>query len=203
MTTKIDLAKEDKIYYTAKTKPQIVEFPQILYLAIEGKGEPAGKTFTEAVQSLYPFAYGIKSICKKDGKDFAVAKLEGLWWVKSSKPVLEVPRQEWCWKLLIRLPDFVTSEITEKARLEVMKKKKVDLLKDIKFEKMAEGKCIQILHVGLYTTEPETIAEMRKMMEENNFVENGLHHEIYLSDPRKTPPQNMKTILRQPVKSKK
>lgn len=203
MTTKIDLVKEGKAYYTAKTKPQIVEFPEIPYLAIEGKGEPAGKTFTEAVQSLYPFAYGIKGICKKIGKDFAVAKLEGLWWVKSSKPYLEVPRQEWYWKLLIRLPDFVTSEITEKARLEVMKKKKVDLLKDIKFEKIAEGKCVQILHIGPYATEPGTIAEMRKTMEENNFVENGLHHEIYLSDPRKTPPQKMKTILRQPVKSKK
>ncbi|MBI5405666.1 GyrI-like domain-containing protein [Candidatus Kaiserbacteria bacterium] len=203
MATKIDLAKEDKIYYTAKTKPQIVEFPKIPYLAIEGKGEPAGKAFTEAVQALYPFAYGIKGICKKSGKDFTVVKLEGLWWVKSNKPALEVPRQEWYWKLLIRLPDFVTSEIAEKARLEVIKKKKVDLLKDIKFEKMTEGKCIQVLYVGPYTTEPETIAEMRKMMELNNFIENGLHHEIYLSDPRKTPPQKMKTILRQPVKSKK
>ena len=203
MTTKIDLAKEDKIYYTSKTKPQIVEFPQISYLAIEGKGEPAGKTFTEAVQALYPFAYGIKGICKKSDKDFAVAKLEGLWWVKSRKPALEVPRQEWYWKLLIRLPDFVTSEIIEKARSEVIKKKNITLLKDIKFEKVAEGKCIQILHTGPYATEPETIAKMRKMMEENNFVENGLHHEIYLSDPRKTPPQKMKTILRQPVKPKK
>lgn len=203
MATKIDLAEEDKIYYTAKTKPQMVEFFEIPYLTIEGKGEPAGKMFTEAVQALYPFAYGIKSICKKSGKDFAVAKLEGLWWVKSNKPPLEVPRQEWYWKLLIRLPDFVTSEITEKARVEVMKKKKVDLLKDILFEKITEGKCIQVLHIGPYATEPGTIVEMRKMMELNNFVENGLHHEIYLSDPRKTPPQKMKTILRQPVKFKK
>lgn len=203
MATKIDLTKEDKVYYTAKTKPQIVEFPEIPYLAIEGKGEPAGKIFTEAVQALYPLAYGIRGIYKKSGKDFAVAKLEGIWWVKSNKPALEVPRQEWYWKLLIRLPDFATSEIIEKARLEVLKKKKIDLLKDIKFEKLVEEKCIQVLHIGPYATEPETIAEMRKMMELNNFVENGLHHEIYLSDPRKTPPQKMKTILRQPVKSKK
>ena len=203
MTTKIDLVKENKIYYTAKTKPQMVEFSEIPYLTIEGRGEPAGKTFTEAVQALYPFAYGIKGVCKKSGKDFAVAKLEGLWWVKSNRPALEVPRQEWYWKLLIRLPDFVTQEITERAGAEVMKKKKVGLLKDIKFEKMTEGKCIQVLHIGPYTTEQETIAEMRKTIEENNFIDNGMHHEIYLSDPRKTPPQKMKTILRQPVKSKK
>ncbi len=198
--TKIDLVKEDKAYYTAKTSPQIIEFPKVSYLTIEGKGEPAGKTFTEAVQALYPLAYGVKGLCKKDGRDFAVAKLEGLWWVKSNKPALEVPREEWYWKLLIRLPDFVTSESVDKARQEVMKKKEVDLLKEIKFEKITEGKCIQVLHIGPYSTEPETIEKIRKLMKENNLTENGFHYEIYLSDPRKTPPQKMKTILRQPVK---
>lgn len=203
MTTKIDLVKEDKIYYTAKTNPQIIEFPKLSYLAIEGKGEPAGKSFTEAVQALYPLAYSIKGLCKKDGKDFAVAKLEGLWWVKSSKPALEVPRAEWYWKLLIRLPDFVTSEIVDEAKREVMKKKGIELVEEIEFEKITEGKCIQVLHIGPYSTEPETIAKIRKIMKESNFIENGVHHEIYLSDPRKTPPQKMKTILRLPIKSKK
>ena len=202
MATKIDLVKEDKTYYTAKPNPQIVDFPEIFYLAVKGKGEPAGKLFTEAVQSLYPLAYGIKGICKKDGRDFAVAKLEGLWWVKSNKPALEVPRQEWYWKLLIRLPDFIALEIVEKARLEVMKKKDIALLEDIKFERITEGKCVQVLHIGPYSAEPRTIEKMRKMMKENNLTENGLHHEIYLSDPRKTPSQKMRTILRQPVKNK-
>ena len=197
---KIDLTKEDKNYYTAKTSPQVSEFPKLLYLTIEGKGEPAGKAFTEAVQALYPLAYGIKGLCKKEGKDFAVAKLEGLWWVKSSKPALEVPRVEWYWKLLIRLPDFVTSDMVDEARREVMKKKGIELVKEIKFEKITEGKCIQVLHIGPYSTEPETIKEIKKMMKENDLTENGYHHEIYLSDPRKTPPQKMKTILRQPVK---
>ena len=197
---KIDLAKEDKNYFTAKTIPQISEFPKLSYLAIEGRGEPAGKAFTKAVQALYPLAYGIKGLCKKEGKDFAVAKLEGLWWVKSDKPALEVPRAEWYWKLLIRLPDFVTSEIVDEAKREVMKKKGIELVKELKFEKITEGKCIQVLHTGPYSTEPETIEKMRKMMKENKLTENGYHHEIYLSDPRKTPPQKMKTILRQPVK---
>ena len=95
MPTKIDLVKEDRIYYTAKTNPQIVEFAEIPYLTIEGKGEPVRKIFIEAIHALYPFAYGIKNSGKKEGKDFAVAKLEGLWWVKSNKPPMEVPRQEW------------------------------------------------------------------------------------------------------------
>ena len=202
MVTKVDLVKEDKTYYTARANPQFIELPKVYCLAIEGKGEPAGKTFTEAVQALYPLAYGIKGLCKKEGRDFAVAKLEGLWWVKSNKPALEVPRKEWYWKLLIRLPDFVTSEIMDKAKQEVMKKKGIDLLKEIKFEKITEGKCVQVLHVGPYSTEPQTIEKMRKTMQENNLTENGFHHEIYLSDPRKTPPQKMKTILRQPVKNK-
>jgi hypothetical protein len=196
----IDLTKEDKKYYSAKTEPQFVEFTKLSYLAIEGKGEPAGKTFTEAVQALYPLAYDIKGVYKKDDRDFAVAKLEGLWWVKSNMPALEVPRSEWYWKLLIRLPDFVTFEIVENVKQEVIKKKGVDLIKEIKFEKITEGKCVQVLHIGPYSTEPETIEKMRKAMKENDLTENGFHHEIYLSDPRKTPPQKMKTILRQPVK---
>jgi hypothetical protein len=201
MATKFDLTKEDRVYYTAKTVPQIVELSEVSCLAIEGGGAPAGGAFTEAVQALFPFAYGVKGICKKDGRDFTVAKLEGLWWVESGRPALEVPPREWRWKLLIRLPDFVTSENVEKARSDVMKKKGIALLKDIKFEKMNEGRCIQALHIGPYADEPETIARMRKMMEENNLVENGLHHEIYLSDPGKTPRQRLKTILRQPVRS--
>ncbi len=200
MATKLDLTKEYKTYYTAKMVPEIVEFGGIPFLTVEGKGEPAGEVFTKAVEALYPLAYGVKNICKKQGKDFAVPKLEGLWWVESNKPALEVPRQEWQWKLLIRMPDFVNSGIVEKAREEVFKKKGLDLIKVIKFESVNEGKCIQILHTGPYSTEPETLEKMRKMMKENKLTENGFHHEIYLSDPRKTPPQKMKTILRQPVK---
>ena len=200
MATKLDLTKEYKTYYTAKKTPEVVEFDEAQFLTIEGKGAPGGKEFTAKVEALYPLAYGVKKICKKQDKDFGVPKLEGLWWVKSNKPALEVPRSEWYWKLLIRMSDFVTSEILEKAKEEVFKKKELELIKQIKFEKMKEGKCVQILHIGSYSTEPGSLAKMRKLMEEKNFVENGLHHEIYLSDPRRVPEEKWKTILRQPVK---
>jgi len=95
MATKLDLTKEYKTYYTAKTTPEVVEFGEISFLTIEGKGEPGGKEFTSKVKALYPLAYGIKNIYKKQGKDFVVPKLEGLWWVESNKPTLEVPREEW------------------------------------------------------------------------------------------------------------
>jgi len=203
MATKLDLTKEYKTYYTAKTTPEVVEFDEIPFLTIEGRGEPGGKEFTGKVGALYSLAYGVKNIYKKQGKDFGVPKLEGLWWVESDIPALEVPREEWLWKLLIRMPDFVTSEIVERARDEVFKKKGIELIKEIKFEKMKEGKCVQILHIGPYSTEPESLAKMEKLMEEKNLVKNGLHHEIYLSDPRRVPEEKWKTILRQPVKEQK
>lgn len=137
----------------------------------------------------------MKNICKNDGKDFVVPKLEGLWWVDSDRPALEVPREEWQWKLIIRMPGFVTSEIVEKAKQKVIKKKKIELVNEIKFEKILESKCVQILHIGPYSTEPESLTKMRKLTEEKNLVENGPHHEIYLSDPRKTASEKMKTIL--------
>ena len=196
---KLDLTKEYKEYYKAKTTPSIVEFGEIPYLTLEGKGEPAAEAFTKSVETLYPLAYGIKKICKTQRKDFAVPKLEGLWWVKSNKPALEVPRKDWYWKLLIRLPDFATPEMLIDAKEEVFKKKGLPLIKETKFEKLNEGKCIQIMHIGPYSTESETIEKMKKVMKEKGFTENGLHHEIYISDPRKTAPEKMKTILRQPI----
>lgn len=202
--TKLDLTREYKTYYTAKTTPEIVEIEEGQFLTIEGKGAPGGKEFQAKVSALYSLAYGIKMLMKKEDKDFVVVKLEGLWWVDSDKPYTEVPREEWRWKLLIRMPKFVTPEIVEKARQEVIKKKKLELVNEVKFEKMKEGKCVQILHIGPYSTEPESIAKMRKLMEEENLVENGCHHEIYLvmAYPRNVPEERLKTILRQPVRHK-
>ena len=127
--SKLDLAKEYKSYYKAGTKPAIVEFAEANYLAIEGKGEPAGEVFVNAVEALYPLAYGIKKVCKEQGNDFGVPKLEGLWWVEGNKLALEVARSEWCWKLLIRMPEFVSRDMMESVQPDVAKKKKNDLIR--------------------------------------------------------------------------
>ena len=201
-TTKLDLTKEYKTYYTAKKTPEVIEFNEAQFLTIEGKGAPGGIEFTAKVEALYSLAYGIKMPMKKEGKDFTVPKLEGLWWVESDKPPLEVPREEWKWKLLIRMPEFVTSEYVEKTKPEVIKKKNIELVNEIKFEKITDGMCAQVLHIGPYSTEPESLAKMKELMEENNLIEKALHHEIYLSDPRRVPEEKMKTILRQPVKER-
>ncbi|KYH38455.1 MAG: hypothetical protein AYL30_004560 [Candidatus Hecatellales archaeon B24] len=201
---KLDLAKEYKSYYTAKTTPEIVDIGEGKFLTVEGRGAPGGDEFQAKVGALYSLAYGVKMLMKKEGRDFKVAKLEGLWWVDSDRPYMEVPREEWRWKLLIRQPEFVTSEIVEKAKQEVIRKKKMKLVNKVKFERMKEGKCVQILHIGPYSAEPESLAKMRKLMEEENLAENGRHHEIYLvmAYPRKVPEEKLKTILRQPVKKK-
>jgi hypothetical protein len=197
---KTDLVKQDKEYYSAKKKPELRKFSELIFLTISGKGEPAGIEFTKAVEALYPLAYGIKKICKQEEMDFAVPKLDGLWWVNSEKNALEIPKTEWHWKLLIRMPDFVTAKTFEQAKIDVIEKKGIEKISEILFEKITEGKCMQILHIGPYSTEPESINLMKEYMEQNGLVEHGLHHEIYLSDPRKTVPEKMKTILRQPVK---
>lgn len=197
---KLDLAKKYKSYYKAGKQPEIVEFGRAGYLAIEGQGEPAGESFINKIGALYPLAYGIKKICKEEGNDFGVPKLEGLWWVEGSTPALEVPRSEWRWKLLIRMPEFVTTEIMLSVQPDVAKKKNDPLIQEISFEKFTEGKCVQIMHLGPYSSEPETIDTLMGFMAENGLAVNGLHHEIYLSDPRKTEPSKLKTLIRYPVK---
>jgi hypothetical protein len=122
--TKIDLTKEYKTYYTAKIYPEIVEIEEGKFLTIEGKGAPESDEFQAKINALYSFAYSIKMLMKKQGIDFSVAKLEGLWWSDSDRPYTEIPREEWRWKLLIRQPKFVTHEIVEKAREQVRKKKR-------------------------------------------------------------------------------
>ena len=198
--SKLDLLKEYKSYYNAGKNPEIVEFEEVSYLTIEGIGEPAGKMFVSKVEALYPLAYGIKKICKEQDKDFGVPKLEGLWWVEGDTPALEIPRSEWRWKLLIRMPEFITKKLTYSVQPVIAKKKKNELVKEIALEKMTEGKCVQIMHIGPYSTEHKTINELMAFIDANGISVNGKHHEIYLSDPRKNKPDKMKTIIRYPVK---
>lgn len=205
--TKLDLTKEYKTYFTAKAKPHLVEIEKANFISISGKGDPSGQPFLQNIQALYPVAYRIKFAFKAKNKDFVVSKLEGLWWFDEERypnktiatSSTDVPRSEWEYRLLIRLPNFVTREdfdIAVTAGVE----KNVPFVKQLDFFTMEEGTCVQMLHVGPYSTEPETLEEIGKFMEANKLKRNGVHHEIYLSDFRKTKPERLKTILREPVK---
>lgn len=196
---KLDLFKKYKSYYTVSSEPEICEFEPASYLTVSGKGEPAGEEFTKKVEALYPLAYGVKKHCKSQGNDFGVPKLEGLWWLDGNREFSNVPRSEWNWKLLIRMPEFITPKRIEAIKPEIAKNKG-PLVGGIQLEKINEGQCAQVLHTGPYATEHATIELLLKFIADRGFCVNGLHHEIYISDPRKTEPERLKTIIRYPVK---
>jgi len=204
---KLELTKKYKSYFTAKTKPELVQIEAAQFISICGKGDPSGKHFADRIEALYSTAYAIKFSFKSKGQDFVVSKLEGLWWFDEKKftnqtiisASVEVPRSEWEYRLLIRLPEFVTKQDLEKAKETVIINKDVQLARHIEFFTMTEGKSIQMLHVGPFSTEPETLKQIQTLIVTNKLNKNGLHHEIYLSDFRKTEPDKLKTILREPV----
>jgi len=206
MNKKTDLTKEHRAYYTATASPTLLEFGPTPYLSITGSGDPSGPAFAEAVQALYPVAYAVKFISKANGRDFVVAKLEGLWWFDGaydgltiSEAPKRVPREAWRWQLLIRMPDTVTEKLTQQAVRQVSEKKGLPRINDVSFITLNEGRCIQILHKGPFDKEPETLQRIEEFAKAHSLQKNGHHHEIYLSDMRKTEPAKLKTILREPV----
>jgi hypothetical protein len=197
---KIDLYKLNKSEYAASRKPALVETKPAHYLAIEGKGPPGGELFQVRIGALYGAAFTIKMTRKFAGQqDYAVCKLEGQWWGESTPDLSKVPKDKWCWKLLIRTPDFVTEADLEKAAAALLKRGKDQDVKHVRIETLDEGLCVQMLHVGPYEEEGKSIALMQSFAESRGCRLAGRHHEIYLSDPRRVPPERLKTILRVPV----
>lgn len=199
--SKTDLIRLHKALYTAQVQPALIFVPAGHYIAINGQGDPNGPLFAASTQALYTAAYSIKNVYKQSGQDFTVSKLEGTWWVNTNTHnPLAVPREEWQWQLLIRMPDYVVSAVVQQTLKAAFVKKQLPLLQQVSLIALAEGKSVQILHTGPYSEEPATLKVMEDFMKKEGLTWNGRHHEIYLSDPRKTAPERMKTILRQPVK---
>ena len=196
---KTDLNKAFPGYYKAPARPQESSFDAGVYLTLEGRGEPGGTDFSAKTGALYSVAYGVKKLCKLRKHDFGVPKLEAFWWVGPNEDARAVPRSEWNWKLLIRVPDFVERKEVMRAIEEVVQRKKISVAADIHLEKLQNGRCVDVLHRGPYSEESKTIDLMHAFMTSRGLKPTGHHHEIYLSDPRKTAPSKMKTILRQGV----
>lgn len=207
---KLDLTKKYKRYFTAKVEPELVDIEAANFLSICGKGDPSARGFAERLETLYPLAYTIKFASKAKGKDFVVSKLEGLWWFDEDKYTantmsntsVEVPRSEWEYRLLIRLPDFISIKDFDHGIKSLKSKKNLSLINELEYITLAEGTCIQMLHVGPFSTEPISLQKIAAFSEAHHLKKNGKHHEIYLSDFRKTAPEKLKTILREPVKVK-
>lgn len=203
-----DFKKEYKELYLPKEKPVHIDVPIMNFIMVDGKGDPNNSTdFQQAVELLYGLSYTIK-MSKKKGKEpagyfeYVVPPLEGLWWVNDEFFSLE-HRDNWLWTIMIRQPDFVTNDFFAWAKAE-FKKKKTDLtVEKARFETYTEGLCVQSLHLGPFATEPNTMKKIEAFIQDEGLVDlvakGGKHHEIYLSDPRKAKPENMKTVLRHPV----
>ncbi|MCK7559044.1 GyrI-like domain-containing protein [Chitinophaga sedimenti] len=198
--TNLDLTRTYPRYYKAAPRPELVTIPAGHFLTIEGQGDPDKPPFAVTVGALYAVAYSIRALHKQQGNLFTVPKLEGLWWINVNKPFETVSRDEWFWKLLIQMPAFVSAADFRQAAALAFKKKAEPQIEAVKFENIEEGLCVQMLHAGPYADEPATVGKIREYMDTHNLVQNGLHHEIYLTQPGKAAPEKMRTILRFPVK---
>lgn len=201
---KSDYKKIYKELYTAKVGvPAIVQVPTRQYLAISGKGDPnTSPAYKAAIETLYPMAYKIKFTAKKKlNKDYGVMPLEGLWWMEDMKQFSLDNKKAWLWTALIMQPDFITQEIFQTAMAEVKSKKELAAIDKIKLITICEGSAAQIMHVGPYSAEKATIEKLHDFIKAAGYKFAGhrqKHHEIYLGDPRKTAPEKLKTIIRQP-----
>ncbi len=205
-----DYKKEYKEFYLPKNKPSLITVPAMNFIAVRGKGNPneEGGAYKQSISLLYGIAFTIKMSKKGDHRiegyfDYVVPPLEGLWWQEGTVGIDYNRKEDFEWISMIRLPEFVTREEFAWAVAEASRKKGTDFSK-VEFLTYDEGLCVQCMHIGPYDDEPATIEAMDGFAKEQGFCPDmdGVrrHHEIYLSDARKCKPENMKTVIRHPVK---
>ncbi|MBQ7083047.1 MAG: GyrI-like domain-containing protein [Oscillospiraceae bacterium] len=207
-----DYKKEYKAFYLPPKTPEILSVPPMNFVAVRGKGDPneeAGE-YKAAMEILYGIAYTIKMSKKGDHQiegyfDYVVPPLEGFWWQERTVGVDYSRKADFCWISLIRLPDFVTRADFDWAVQEATRKKKTDFSK-AEFFTYDEGLCVQCMHIGPYDDEPQTVEQMHRFAQEQGYTveitETRYHHEIYLSDARKTVPEKLRTVIRHPIKKR-
>ena len=201
---KIDLKRELPEYFKASTEQfSLHNFSEYKYFMVNGSGDPNTEaSYETALQLLYGLSYTLKFKSKNElGKDFVVPPLEGLWWADDMKTFETREKSKWSWTMMIMIPEWISPDFQSIAIQDFIKKNpKVDL-SNLRIDSLREELSVQVLHIGPYDAEGPTLEKLHKeYMPENNLTFNGLHHEIYLGDPRKSAPEKLKTILRQPVK---
>jgi hypothetical protein len=197
-STKVDLYKQRPNFFRASRTPELVDLPEANYLVVDGQGEAGGSVFQDRIGALFSVAYTLKFAAKLEGRDFKVPTIECSWWILADGD--ELPPEQWRWQLLLMVPDFVDEAAVEGARTEVSRKKRKLDPTEVRLERIEQGKCVQILHIGPYAEEDTTIEEMLSYVRSNGLEADGPHHEVYLSDPKRTKPESLKTIIRQHVK---
>jgi hypothetical protein len=195
-----DLRREWKeLYAPPADRVVFVDVPGMNALMVDGEGDPnTSPAYQAAVEALYGLAYALEFALKRTGEDFVVMPLEGLGWSDDMATFSLQDRARWKWTLLIVQPPPVTSDHVRTACAEIARKKGLDL-SGVRFEAFAEGEAAQIMHLGPYAAEAPTIERLHDAIREQGYRRRGKHHEIYLTDPRRTSPDRMRTFLRQPV----
>lgn len=206
---KLDYKKQFKELYQPPTKPTIIDVPEMIFFAVNGTGDPnTSPDYKEAMEILYGLSFTVK-MSKMNGTqpegyfDYVVAPLEGLWRQEGICGIDFSRKDSFIWTSMIRQPEFVTDAVFESAKAALSKKKPHLDLSKARLMRFTEGLCVQIMHKGIYDDEPESVEKMHRFAEENgyseDFSESRLHHEIYLSDPRKCAPERLKTVIRHPI----
>lgn len=209
---KLDYKKEYKDLYMPKAKPSVIQVPEMIFAMVDGKGNPneEGGDYQKALELLYGISFTIKMSKMKHNEpegyfDYVVPPLEGLWCLEKEKinDFFITDKSAFRWTSMIRQPEFVTEQVFQWA-VNQLKNKKPELdTSKIRYEKMKEGLCVQMMHIGPYDNEPKTIQAIEDFIQENGYANDisnqRRHHEIYLGDPRKTKPENLKTVIRIPV----
>ncbi len=186
--------------YSPKEIPEIVEIPARQFLMIDGAGDPnTAEEYRHAIEALYPLAYALRAALKQaSGVAYVVMPLEGLWWAEDMQDFSAADKSNWLWTSMIGLPEAVTSSMIEETLPRVTKEKNLVAGERVRVAQFNEGTAAQILHIGPYAAEEPTIAALHQFIADNGYQLSGKHHEIYLSDPRKTDPAKLRTIIRQP-----
>ena len=205
---KLDYKKAYANLYLPKRKPALIDVPDMAFIMVDGKGEPGGPAYQNALQALYSLTFTIK-MSKMKGEEpagyfeYVVPPLEGLWWSSGGGLDWNAPREEWLWTSMIRQPEFVNQEVFAWAMERCQKQKPGVDVSGARLVTWREGLCVQMMHIGPYQEEEKTMEQMNAFIQEqglrNATGEERKHHEIYLSDPRRTAPEKLKTVLRFPV----
>lgn len=202
--SKVDFTKQLKHLYAPPPKTfTVVEAPPMRYLMLDGHGDPnTAPAYKQAVAALYVLAYRIKFVSKNElGKDYVVPPLEGLWWAADMTTFATRNKAAWDWTMMIMLPEWITDVVYQGVLNEVDQKKELPCLHEIRVDRYHEGLSVQILHIGSYDDEGPVLARLHgEWLAQQGYVENGKHHEIYLSDARRVAPSKLKTVLRQPIR---
>ena len=198
---KIDLKKRYRDLFSARRTPRLVEVPRLSYFMIDGQGPPAGEAFQTAIQALYSTAYTLKFALKAAGRtDFVAPPLEALWWSADPRAFEENRRGVWHWTLMLMLPEHVGNADLQAALATLERKRKRAQAHDqIRLATLEEGRAVQALYVGPYDDMGPAVDQLRAFADSHGYRQVGRHHDIYLSDPNRTAPEKLKTILRRPV----